>query len=222
MSGAPGAPEDVAKGNFHDAVIKVFIEMFNKDPGVARELYAQSQLDQRPFSSRGTIMQGRLLQLRGFDRGDYDTPGAKKLFMQSRMSKKDLGKFNTAAEELSEDSPLVKGLPKDPTARRAVLMAGRDMAVRSKDVATYWLGTTSMNSGEYKVASDFFKLIVADEDSRWQQSANYNLGRAYEKLGEKNEDPDLIAKAISCYEGDRESPQLSGNLLRAKLLSEGN
>ncbi|MEQ3710322.1 MAG: valine--tRNA ligase [Tateyamaria sp.] len=30
MSGAPGAPEDVAKGNFHDAVIKVFIEMFNK------------------------------------------------------------------------------------------------------------------------------------------------------------------------------------------------
>ncbi len=30
MSGAPGAPEDVAKGNFHDAVIKVFIEMYNK------------------------------------------------------------------------------------------------------------------------------------------------------------------------------------------------
>ena len=30
MSGAPGAPEDVAKGNFHDAVIKVFIEMFKK------------------------------------------------------------------------------------------------------------------------------------------------------------------------------------------------
>lgn len=30
MSGAPGAPEDVAKGNFHDAVIKVFVEMYNK------------------------------------------------------------------------------------------------------------------------------------------------------------------------------------------------
>jgi valyl-tRNA synthetase len=29
MSGAPGAPEDVAKGNFHDAVIKVFVEMYN-------------------------------------------------------------------------------------------------------------------------------------------------------------------------------------------------
>ena len=29
MSGAPGAPAD-AKGNFHDAVIKVFIEMYNK------------------------------------------------------------------------------------------------------------------------------------------------------------------------------------------------
>ncbi|MEP1537264.1 MAG: valine--tRNA ligase [Paracoccaceae bacterium] len=30
MSGAPGAPDDVAKGNFHDAVIKVFVDMYNK------------------------------------------------------------------------------------------------------------------------------------------------------------------------------------------------
>lgn len=30
MSGAPGAPEDEAGGNFHDAVIKVFVEMYNK------------------------------------------------------------------------------------------------------------------------------------------------------------------------------------------------
>ena len=30
MSGAPGAPEDVAGGNFHDAVLKVFVEMYNK------------------------------------------------------------------------------------------------------------------------------------------------------------------------------------------------
>ncbi|SHH68748.1 valine--tRNA ligase [Cognatishimia maritima] len=30
MSGAPGAPEDEAGGNFHDAVIKVFVDMYNK------------------------------------------------------------------------------------------------------------------------------------------------------------------------------------------------
>ncbi|QTN36224.1 valine--tRNA ligase [Cognatishimia activa] len=30
MSGAPGAPSDEADGNFHDAVIKVFVEMYNK------------------------------------------------------------------------------------------------------------------------------------------------------------------------------------------------
>ncbi|WP_282094783.1 valine--tRNA ligase [Epibacterium ulvae] len=30
MSGAPGAPADEADGNFHDAVIKVFVEMYNK------------------------------------------------------------------------------------------------------------------------------------------------------------------------------------------------
>ena len=30
MSGAPGAPKEAAQGNFHDAVIKVFVEMYNK------------------------------------------------------------------------------------------------------------------------------------------------------------------------------------------------
>lgn len=30
MSGAPGAPDDVAGGNFHDAVLKVFVDMYNK------------------------------------------------------------------------------------------------------------------------------------------------------------------------------------------------
>ena len=30
MSGAPGAPADEADGNFHDAVIKVFVDMYNK------------------------------------------------------------------------------------------------------------------------------------------------------------------------------------------------
>ncbi len=30
MSGAPGAPKDVAGGNFHDAVLKVFVDMYNK------------------------------------------------------------------------------------------------------------------------------------------------------------------------------------------------
>jgi len=30
MSGAPGAPEADSKGNFHDAVIKVFVDMYNK------------------------------------------------------------------------------------------------------------------------------------------------------------------------------------------------
>ncbi|MGX9351616.1 valine--tRNA ligase [Shimia sp. W99] len=30
MSGAPGAPEDVAGGNFHDAVLKVFVDMYEK------------------------------------------------------------------------------------------------------------------------------------------------------------------------------------------------
>ena len=30
MSGAPGAPKDVAGGNFHDAVLKVFVDMYDK------------------------------------------------------------------------------------------------------------------------------------------------------------------------------------------------
>jgi hypothetical protein len=208
-----------------------FIEKFNQilaggdesvEPTVVRDLYQQTQLDQRPFATRGTIMQGRLLQLRGFDRGDFDTPGAKKLYMQSRMSKKELSRFNIPIEQMPKESPLLLGLPEDPADRQAVfdarLQAGREMAVRSKDLATYWLGTISINNQEFKVASDYFKLVVDNDNSRWQQSARYNLARAYEALGEQNNDPSMVQQAIDLYESDQESPQFPGNALRAKLL----
>ena len=215
-----------------------FIETYNQwqmdllDPekrsGVDRTLFIplakQTQIDKQPFASRGPIMRGRLLQLRGFDRGDYDTPGAKKLLMQSRMSKKELERFNVRIEDFPENSPMVANLPKDPVEARAMfegrLQAGRRMAIRSKDLATYWLGTISTNNQEFKVASDFLKLVAEDAESRFQQSAKYNLARALEAIGVRDNNKTMIQKAVDLYEEDRESPQYPGNLSRAKRLRE--
>lgn len=92
------------------------------------------------------------------------------------------------------------------------------MAVRAKDVATYWLGTISMDQQKFKVASDFFKLNVADEKSRWSKSAQYNLARAYEAMGVRDKDQAMVDQAIRLYEGNKDTPQRVGNLLRAKRL----
>jgi len=213
-----------------------FMEAFNQwridldnreqgvDPNLFGELSLQTVIDQQPFRSRGPIMRGRLLQLRGFDRGDYDTPGAKKLLMQSRMSKKELQRFNVRIEDFPKNSPMVANLPQDPVEAKAIfdarLQAGRRMAIRSKDLATYWLGAISLNNQEFKVASDFLKLVASDEESRFQQSAKYNLARAMGAMGVRDKNKELIQKAVELYEEDRESPQYPGNFLRAKRLRE--
>ena len=75
-----------------------------------------------------------------------------------------------------------------------------------------------MTNQEFKVASDFFKLTVADPASRWGQSARYNLGRAYEAMGIQNQDNQLLQMAMTLYEEDHGSPQQTGNLWRVKNL----
>lgn len=179
-----------------------------------------------PFEDRGPIMRGRLLHLRGFDRGEFDNPGAKKLYMNSRMSKKDLQRFNIPMEKMPKDSPMIRNLPKDPVEARLVFQKNieqaRQMAILAKDLATYWLGAIAFDSNEFKVATDFFKLNVENEESEWQQSASYNLARAYEAMGTLNKDQALIEKAIELYEGDKDSPQRVGNLMRAERLEQGS
>lgn len=204
-----------------------FFQSLGKNPEAALPLLAKRQQEQQPFRTRGPLMRGRLLHLRGKYTGEYDDPGATKLYLQSRMSQKELERFNIPMDEVPKESPLVAKLPQDPVEARLLfdrrLQEGRAMAVRAKDRATYWLGLASFdsqNSNKFRVAADFFKLNVADENSAWKQSAQYNLARAYEAMGLQANDPELIGKAIELLESDQTTPQRAGNRIRARRLRE--
>lgn len=198
-----------------------FLFNLQKDPEQGRELLAKLQQERMPFESRGPLMRGRLLNLRGTYLGDPDNPGAAKLYMEARLSKKELERFNIPLDAFPADSPLAANLPEDPVQREEIfrlrLDEGRKMAVRAKDQATCWLGTMALDRHKFKVAADFLVLNVEDENSLWRSSAQYNLARAYEAIGRRDNDAAKLAEAIELYESDA-SPQRVGNLIRAANL----
>jgi hypothetical protein len=199
-----------------------FLFNLRKDPQQGMALLARLQQERQPFETRGPLMRGRLLHLRGYYLGDHDHPGAAKLYMESRISKKELERFNIPIEAIPKDSPLVMNLPEDPERRRLIfrqrLEQGRMMAVRAKDLATCWLGKMACDRQRFKVATDFLVLNVEDVNSRWMQSARYNLARSYEAMGIRDGDASQLETAIELYESDKDSPQRAGNLIRAATL----
>ena len=68
--------------------------------------------------------------------------------------------------------------------------------------------------GDYVTALDYFekRTLEASPDGPWTAGARYNLGRAYEALGRRNE-------AIAAYRGD-DSAQRHGSELRARWLEQ--
>ena len=86
------------------------------------------------------------------------------------------------------------------------------MQKRSKQDATLWLGSINYEKQEYQAAAGWFqdRIMQADPDSFWIESARYNLARCYEQLGD-------YRQARTLYFED-ESPQSHGNILRARRL----
>jgi len=199
-----------------------FFAKLQENPQAALPLLNALKYEQTPFENRGPLLRGRLLHLRGYYRGAHDNPGATKLYMDARMSKKDLQRFNIPISEVPAGSPLIASLPEDPIERDRVfrlrLQAGRQMAMDGKDRATYWLGLLSLDRQEFKVAADFLRLNVDDESSDWHQGARYNLARSLEALGVRDNDSELLEEAIELYGSVEDSPQYVGNLLRQRRL----
>ena len=200
----------------------LFLFNLRKDLQQGAKLLAKLQQERIPFETRGPLMQGRLLYLRGYYLGDHDKPGAAKQYMSARLSNKELERFNIPLDAIPQDSPLVQNLPEDPSRRQQVfqqrLQQGRIVAVRAKDQATCWLGHMAGDRQKFKVATDFFKLNVADAESLWKQTAQYNLARSYEALGLRDNNAETLQQAIELYESDTTSPQRPGNLIRAARL----
>lgn len=101
-----------------------------------------------------------------------------------------------------------------------VNLAGRqydDYALQAKMHASFWMGIAAYDGERYKVAIDWLDKLTlqAYPDGVRTPGALYNLGRAFEGLGQTD-------RAIEFFEADKKSPQSAGNRLRARWLAEKN
>lgn len=194
------------------------------------ELFEQLKRESQPFEIRTPLMRGRLLHFRGDFRGvpnDPDQPGANKLYMNARLSNEELARFSTPLDvfrKAAPESPLILSLPEDPIAAMAEYQRRVEFALQNalwnKDNASIWLAMIAFDKSEYEVSKNHFVRLLQDDDTKWKQTARYNLGRSYEALALANADDGGLEKAIELYEADQESPQFAGNRLRAKMLRD--
>lgn len=91
----------------------------------------------------------------------------------------------------------------------------RDIFLRAKQDASYWLGLVCFELGEYQAALDYFhkRCLEPWPDGPWRSGLYYNLGRTYEALGQYDQ-------AIRCYEADLAAVDSYGRRLRARWIKE--
>ncbi|MEX0714285.1 MAG: hypothetical protein WD278_18260 [Pirellulales bacterium] len=139
------------------------------------------------------LWKGRVLQLLSASDGEH---GAIHFYQLARVPDSRLGEHSLMAEQLLK-LPGQQFVP---------------IATRAKQDASYWLGLMAAERGDYRTALDYFgeRVMEATPDGPWTAGARFNLGQAYEALGQ----PD---HAVEAYLSDQ-SPQQHGSLLRARQL----
>jgi tetratricopeptide (TPR) repeat protein len=149
---------------------------------------------QRPVAD---LQRGRILHLKGILAAGEEEPNANGCYQHARLADDDID------------------VPSLDATQRAILH-------RAKEDASYWLGLVAYERGRYRAAIEHFekRALAAGSDEttrsetgRWTAGAMYNLGRAYEALGE-------VDQAIKVYE-QTPGAQRHGNLLRVKWLKNG-
>ena len=91
--------------------------------------------------------------------------------------------------------------------------AEKQVYLRAKLDASYWLGLIAQQRANYPAAVDYFihRTLEALPNGPWTHGAKYNLARIYETSDERK-------KAVMLYRSDSRSPSHHGNLLRARWL----
>ena len=162
------------------------------------------------------LAEARHLQFEGqFDQqGEDDRPGSCQIYARLRLPDKAIESLET-----SSDARQILGvndamLSKDKKQRQTQLEDSMRIARLLKSHATYWIGLSHLDAGDYGAAAQWFKerTLEGNPDSPWRSGARYNLGRCYEEVGKWQ-------AAREVYLAD-DSPQRHGNLLRARWLEE--
>ena len=174
---------------------------------------AEFDLVQNIFSPGQPLHLARNLHLQGRLTDGEREPGARTLYLMCRKPDRDIQAMRTnpffrAAVGL-QDNPNAKASERD-----AMLEYWTRKLQTEKQHATYWLGLSYYEEGNLNTTLTFLgqRTISAATQSPWESGARYNLARCYEDLGQ-------LELARQWLESDKDSPQRTGNLLRAKWLA---
>lgn len=150
------------------------------------------------------LWRGRVQHLLGRFTGDT---GANYFYQLTRIADAEID------ERIAKDGGPREGEPPEIAQQRRQLV--ELWANQRRDVkhsASYWLGLVAYERENYATAIDYFekRTLEAAPEGRWTPGALYNMGRAYEAIGDFKE-------AIIAYRSG-ESAQQYGNRLRAARL----
>ena len=176
-----------------------------QDPAALREWHRENAM----FNGQHPLLRARDLHFQG----QFADDGARSLYLSIRPSEKAIDRLGTSTR-MREEFGLDASLPDDPAQRSEMLENIVNITRRAKQHATYWLGLSYYEEGNYEVARQWLgeRTLDASPRSPWAAGARYNLARTHENLGEYD-------KAIELYRADN-SPQRHGNLLRARWLEQ--
>jgi tetratricopeptide (TPR) repeat protein len=180
----------------------------SKDRGLAGQ-YANGDIVL--YMGGTTLLLGRNFHLQGQFENLDQVPGARKLYIDSRVPDEQRTLMYTS-DQFRRAVGFVEQLPEDEQQKKAYLEMRVGWMRRSKENASYWLGLTYYETGKYETAIEWLegRVLKAPLPSPWMAGARYNVARSYEALGQ-------IDKAIALLEAD-DSPQQHGNKLRATRL----
>ncbi|QDU97831.1 tetratricopeptide repeat protein [Lignipirellula cremea] len=178
----------------------------------ADETYRQENLRDEIMYYVANLSWGRRKHFRGIFSDEGDDQGAKSLFLELRLPETRIEQLPDS-KELQRAYGFDRNAPRDEALRKQYMQLQIPILRRAKQRATLWLGLALYDSGDFRSAGNWFDRVRTDpsEIDVCRQSATYNLGRSLEAQGEP-------ALARDMYYLDKESPQLHGNLLRARLL----
>ncbi len=199
------------KARVYDAAIG---NAAQEDPMLAFFVFSPWSVLDGQFTQAKRLSLGRWRHLRGqFETDETDSiEGAKPLYLSQRQPEFEIADLRIDVE-LQKQYGIRRELGITPEVYDRQIQQVQSLMRQGKITATYWISLIQYDTGRFDLTKDWLatRILGDNQDSRWEQSARYNLARVYENLGDTE-------KAIELYktEGDF---QEHGNRIRARLIS---
>ena len=180
------------KSRVYNAAIE---QICQNDPVVAFFTLAEWTILDGEFDQAKRLALGRWRHLQGiFDEDELSTiKGAKPLYLSQRQPE-----FEIADLRIDVDLQKQYGIRRDlgvtPEIYDRQIQQVQKIMRQGKNTATFWLSLIQYETERFDLAKNWFqtRVLLDGTDSRWEQSARYNLARSLEELGETD-------KAIELY-----------------------